>query len=269
MKKCVWTILFLSFLAGNSFSADSVVATVNGESIYSSELEQSFRENLLFLSQRKVTKENILNELIYKKIGVQKAKKNNLAQDPVVAEKINNLLFNAQISKDIEPVLKKITVSPTEIEEFYKENKEYRTSHILIRLKAEPVESEVKSAYALSMDIYKSLKKEPNRFEEMARRYSQSTTASMGGDMNFQPVVKLAPEYYMAIKNQTKGYITEPVRTQFGFHIIKVTDIKDFKQIDTSLYGRIVFDKKRDTALQNYFENSKKNASVTIFKDKI
>jgi peptidyl-prolyl cis-trans isomerase C len=87
--------------------------------------------------------------------------------------------------------------------------------------------------------------------------------------MGYLPAASYAPEYYEAIKGKSVGHITPPFRTQFGYHIVKVTGIKDFKAINTDLYRKIIFDEKRDAMVSDLFKSLKKKASVKIFKDKI
>ncbi len=114
---------------------DPVVATVNGKKIRKSTLYRYHRDNLKFVrSSKKVTLESSLEDLINRIIGIDRAKENNLAKNPVVAKKMNDVLYHAQISKDLEGELKKIKVSDSEVEKYYKDHPEYRTAQILFRL---------------------------------------------------------------------------------------------------------------------------------------
>ena len=88
----------------------------------------------------------------------------------------------------------------------------------------------------------------------------------MGGDLGFQPPTRLAPEYFEAINNQKVDYISKPVRTQMGYHIIKVLGVKTLDQIDKNLYKKIIYDKKRDAIIDNYFKALAKGADIKINK---
>ena len=243
------------------------VAEVNGVKIKKSEFEKNYKENLLFVSDKVVTKEKVLNDMINKILGVQKAKKNNLQENPTVKKKMEDILYHAQISKDLEPKLKEIEVTDKEVKKFYKDHKEYRSAHILFRLRAEPSEKEVKNAMKQAMKVYKKLKEDPKKFAELANKYSQTTVAENGGDIGFQPYVQLAPQYFDAIKSKEPETITPPVRTQFGYHIIKILAVKDFKDINMSYYKKLVYDQKRDQILEEYFEGLKKSAKIKINKE--
>jgi parvulin-like peptidyl-prolyl isomerase len=49
-----------------------------------------------------------------------------------------------------------------------------------------------------------------------------------------------------------------------GYHIIKILGVKSFEQIDKNLYKKIIYDKKRDAIIANYFNNLAKGSDITI-----
>ena len=257
-------ILFLFLVSLSAFSQNTVVAEVDGMKITADEYKRAFDESIMFVTNKVVTRESVLDNLIHKKLGVQKAKKNNLDEDPIVKEKLNDVLFNAQISKDLEGKLQKIEVKESDIKNYYKTHPEYRTAHILLRVRAKPSTAELKAALDQTKKIYQELLKKPEMFAELANRYSQASTGPNGGDMGFQPAVRLAPEYYNAVKGKKPDTIIPPVRTQFGFHIIKVLAVKEFDEINQPLYKKIVYDQKRDEILESYFKELKKNKKIVV-----
>lgn len=247
-----------------AFAQKDVVATVNGKAITKKEFEEYHLQNLKFVGQRKITKEVSLQDLINRELGIQRAKKTGLDKEPSVISRQEDILYHAQISKDLEGEFAKISVSDDEVKKYYDENKEYRTAHILYRLRAEPTEDEVRAAYTQSMEIYTQLQKSPDEFAKMANKYSQTSAAPVGGDLGFQPPTRLAPEYFEAIKGQKVNFISQPVRTQMGYHIIKILGVKSYDQIDKNLYKKIIYDKKRDALIENYFKNLAKGADIKI-----
>lgn len=261
MKKLSLVIL-ATMMVTPVFAQNQVVATVNGRTITKKQFEDYHLQNLKFVGQRKITKEVSLQDLINRELGIQKAKKTGLDKDPTVVARQEDILFHAQISKDLENEFKKITVSDDELKKYYTENSEYRTAHILYRLPAEPTPEDVKAALTQSMDIYTELQKSPDKFAQFANKYSQTTGAQAGGDLGFQPPTRLAPEYFEAIKGQKVGFISKPIRTQMGYHIIKVLGVKSYDQIDKNLYKKIIYDKKRDAMIENYFKGLAKGADI-------
>lgn len=261
MKKISVAVIALT-IAIPAFAQKDVVATVNGSAITKKEFEEYHLQNLKFVGQRKITKEVSLQDLINRKLGIQKAKKVGTDKDPVVLSKQEDILFHAQVSKDLENEFKKISVTDEDVKKYYDENKEYRTAHILYRLRAEPTPEEVKQALEQSMEISQVLQKDPESFASLANKFSQTSTAPVGGDLGFQPPTRLAPEYFEAIKGQKVGFISKPVRTQMGYHIIKVLGVKSYDQIDKNLYKKIIYDKKRDAMIEDYFKNMAKGAVI-------
>ncbi len=237
-----------------AFAQKDVVATVNGRVITKKQFEDYHLQNLKFVGQRQITKEVSLQDLINRELGIIKAKKSGTDKDQAIIAKQEDILFHAQISKDLEGEFKKITVSDDDVKKYYEDNKEYRTAHILYRLRAEPTPDEVKAAYEQTMAIYAQLQKTPDDFAKMANKYSQTSAAPVGGDLGFQPPTRLAPEYFEAIKGQKAGFISKPTRTQMGYHIIKVLGVKSFEQIDKNLYKKIIYDRKRDALMDEYFK---------------
>lgn len=257
-------LLTLSCLVVAAKKDNSVVATVNGIKIKMQKFLQVYRQNKLFISHKKVSKKTVLDNLINRELGIQRAKKNRISSNPVVKYKLEDILYHAQVSKDLEPLLKKIIVTNSEVKAYYKTHKEYRTAHILFRLQIEPTKNEMMAAQSQAFKVYGSLKKKPNLFPELANKFSQSSTAPGGGDMGYQPAVAMAPEYFKAINNRNIDYITPPVRTQFGYHIVKVLGIKKFKNINVRNYKKIIYDQKRDKIRENYYSKLKKGASIKI-----
>ena len=246
---------------------EAVVATVNGVEIKKAQLDQAFEQNLMYVSDKIVTKDKVLNDIINREIGVKKAKDAGLQNDPIVKAKMEDVLYHAQISKDLEKRLQGITVADKEAQEYYGKNKEYRTAHILFRVRVAPDKAEVEEAMKKSLEVYKELQAKPQNWPELANKYSQSSTAPAAGDLGYLPAIKYAPEYFKAINNKPNGYISPPVRTQFGFHIVKVLGVKEWKEADPALYKKIVYDQKRDKILEEYFAESRKTAQIKINKE--
>lgn len=246
---------------------DPVVATVDGVEIRKNQLEQAYAQNALYVSNKRVTKEKVLNDIIAREIGLKRAKAENLQDDPIVKTKMEDVLYHAKISKDLEKKLADIQVSDKEAEDFYRNNKEIRTAHILFRMRAVPEQAEVDAAIKQALVVYDELKKKPQNWAELANKYSQTSNAATAGDMGFQPAINYAPEYFDHIKNKAVGYISPPVKTQFGFHIIKVLGIREWKDVDPALYKKVVYDQKRDKILDAYFAELRKSAQVKINKE--
>lgn len=270
---------FLLILSTNLFAqtatkaadknADPIVAVVNNVKIYRSDLKETIEQALLVPTNKKLTTEAILDFMINRQVTINKALKDNLDKDEYIKDRMNDVLFGAAISKDLDKQVSAIKVTDKDVEQYYKTNKEYRTSQILIRLEAIPPKEDVTKAFQVINTLYEQVKKEPAKFDDVAKQYSEIAAAKQGGDMGFLPPTALMPEYFEAIKGKNIGFITAPIRTQYGYHVIKITGIKDYKDIDPNLYKKIVFDIKREQILENYFQSLRKNNSITVYKENL
>ncbi len=129
----------------------------------------------------------------------------------------------------------KLEVTDGEAETFYKENpdqfkapEQVRASHILLSVKEGSKDEEVNAKREAAGKILARVKKgEP--FDKLATELSEDPSAKENhGDLNFFPREQMVPEFSEAAFKLKKGEIApEPVRSDFGFHIIKVTDRKD------------------------------------------
>jgi parvulin-like peptidyl-prolyl isomerase len=264
------SLLITSITTTFAEDKDPTVAVVNGQKIKKSTLYKYHSNNLKFVKAlKKTTLESSLEDLINRKVGIDKAKKANLHKHPAVIKKMNDIVYHAQISKDLDGELKKIKVSDSEVKKYYSNNPEYRTAQILYRLRAVPSKEDVSKALDQSLAIYKQLTKTPEKFLEMAQRFSQTTTAQIGGDLGYQPRTKLTPEFYEAIKNKHIGFITKPFRSQYGIHVVKVLGVKKYVQIEKKMYKKIIYDIKRDKILADYFKKERSKSKVKIYTKNI
>lgn len=243
---------------------DEIVAEINGVKISRARLNQYYNENLKFVYNKEVTPKSSLNEIANRIIGIQKAKAGGLPDNPTVKERFDDILFHAQISKDLEKKIAAISVTDKEVERYYANNKEYRVQQILLRLRALPSPEEVEKQLKAAFDIYEEVKKQPQNFAAYANKFSQSTTYIAGGEMGFQPAVRLGPAISKEIQGKVLGTITKPIRTPYGIHIVKILGVKDFRDINKNLYKKILFDVKRDKIMKDYFTRERKSAKIKI-----
>ncbi len=137
---------------------------------------------------------------------------------------------------DLAAIQKGISVNEADLKTYYEQNQgrvggqqeERRASHILIAApKGAPAEEKAK-AKARAEEVLAEVKKNPDKFAELAKKYSQDPgSAQQGGDLDFfarGAMTKPFEDAVFALKN--KGDIAGPVESDFGWHIIKLTDLK-------------------------------------------
>lgn len=149
----------------------------------------------------------------------------------------NKSLFAVPESVDIEYVVlspesyKNIKASEDDIKTFYEQNlqrfstpEERRASHILIAVNNEKTDADAKKE---ADEIYKQLQADPSKFAQLAKSKSADPgSARQGGDLGFFQKGMMVPEFDNAVFSGKKGDLVAPVKTQFGYHIIKIVDVK-------------------------------------------
>ncbi|MEY4318547.1 MAG: hypothetical protein RI902_2355 [Pseudomonadota bacterium] len=139
---------------------------------------------------------------------------------------------------DLASVQKTVSVSEEELKSYYEQNmarlsnlEERRVSHILITADAAAPAAEREKARAKAEKLLAEIKQSPDKFADLARKNSQDPgSATKGGDLDFfsrGAMVKPFEEAAFALK---KGDTSSVVETEFGFHILRLTDIKTPKQ---------------------------------------
>lgn len=199
-----------------------------------------------------------------------------------------NGISNSQFKKDLkeEVKMKKLakelgssSVSDAEAKKFYNDNiskfkhpDKVRASHILISVNPQEIEevvksdpnnknidetavkakvaAEVQAKEAKANQILAEAKKNPTQFAKLAKENSEDTaTANKGGDLGFFAAKEMVPEFSKAAFSMKPNTISDkPVKTQFGYHIIMVTD--------RSAAGQDPFEKVKPS-IKAYLENQK------------
>ena len=249
-------------------SESDVIATVNGEKI----LRLSFnkRLNVFRRMNQEVTdtvKMQIVDQLTKKILLKQFVEKQEVSAsaDDIKAEieKIKFFLQNNPANKDkpLDEILETQGSSVTELEEevsralalskylessvtdadkmsYFDANKDafngakVKASHVLIDTRNLKTEAELKEAKD-KIDIVKVQIDKGADFAEMAKKYSSCPSAENGGDIGFfQRKGSIVEEFAVVAFAMEVGEISEPVKTQFGYHIIKVTEKEDGKEVN-------------------------------------
>ena len=199
-----------------------------------------------------------------------------------------NGISNSQFKKDLKEEVKmrklatelgSSSVSDAEAKKFYNENinkfkhpDKVRASHILITvnpkeieevIKSDPnnkimdeatvkakVNEEIQAKEAKANQLLAEAKKDPTQFAKLAKENSEDTaTANKGGDLGFFAAKEMVPEFSKAAFSMRPNTISDkPVKTQFGYHIIMVTD--------RSAAGQDPFEKVKAN-IKAYLENQK------------
>jgi len=199
---------------------DKVLATVAGEPILASELEEA----LMQMGARGQNYNNpqgraaLLENLIARRLFLKDAQKNLMEREPEFKDQLkkvkDDMLTNYAIQKSVE----RIRVSDEDVKKFYDENPDkfeageiFGASHIL-------VDSEEKAN-----EIAAKITAGEISFEDAAKQYSTCPSGKEGGSLGEFGHGQMVPEFENACASMEVGTMSAPVKTQFGYHLIKLT----------------------------------------------
>ncbi len=211
----------LALMAAPAFAQN--IAVVNGKPVPSSRIEVLKQQ--VERSGRPVTPEvlaQIKEELVAREIFMQEAKKRGLDATEDYKNQLELARQTILIRDLFADFQKKNPVTDAEIKAEYDKfvaangGKEYRARHSLVEKEDE--------AKALIADIKKGAK-----FEDLAKKMSKDPgSGANGGDLDWAAAGSYVPEFSGAMVKLDKGQMTDaPVKSQFGFHIIRVDDVRE------------------------------------------
>ena len=239
MKHTFVAAALLAAFSGTAFSQN--IAKVNGVNIPSARADQMMAE-IRAQSQaqgQQVPPEAQLrtmvkDELVMREIIMQEASKGNLTRDPQIAAALEAARQNVMIRAFMQDWLKKNPIPEAEMMKEYErvkpqlpERREFLARHILVEK-----EDDAKA-------IIDKLKK-GGKFEELAKESKDPGSKDKGGELGWASPDTFVPEFGQAMSKLKKGEITDvPVKTMFGFHVIRLDDLRADKPSFAELKPRI------------------------------
>ena len=167
------------------------------------------------------------------------------------------------VTLDLASIEKTINVSEAELKAYFDQNQaalmskeERRASHILINAGKDLSADERAKAKAKAADLLGTLRQKPDQFAELAKKFSQDAgSAPKGGDLDFFAKGAMVKPFEDAAFAMKKGDISDIVESDFGYHIIRLTDIKsasagNFQQVRPQLEA----DLKKELSRKKYAE---------------
>lgn len=246
---------------------NKLIAKVDGREIRESHLA-SLIQNLGQQAARfngPEGRKQLVDELITQELFYSDALEKGMDQDAEFIAALDNMKSNLLKQYALNKLLSTIAISDEEAQAHFDQNKEMfkpqpsaRASHILVDTKEE------------ADTIFKAIQ-DGLSFEDAASKYSNCPSKERGGDLGEFNKGQMVPEFEEAVFSMEEGAISEPVQTQFGFHLIKLIhvntgadvafeDVKDrVKQYCASVKSNMIYAQKQAELKDKYtvetFEN--------------
>jgi parvulin-like peptidyl-prolyl isomerase len=268
MKKISIALLSATLLT-NSACADTetIVATYSGGNVTSEQVMENFQPILdmqpeskgkKFAELDKQLQENLVRAIISQKLmekeadklGIRKTedfkKKIKMAEAQILQQELIDRQINAVVTdKLVDEEYKKLV-------ENLKGKKEVKVSHILVAKEDE------------AKEIKKKLNK-GGKFEDLAKSQSKDENSKAnGGELGYIMKGQLVPEFESKAFAMKKNEISEPVKTQFGWHIIKLLDSRDVKIPTKEQAMKMVKGKLSREAVEKYISDLTEKAKIEL-----
>ena len=197
-------------------------AIVNGKAIPKAQLDKLVQKSNQ--PDNPQVRDQAREMLVTRELILQEANNRGVMQKESVREQLEQSKMGIVIAAVFEDFVEKEGVAESELKAAYEQvktqytGKEYHVEHILVEKEAD--------AKAITAQI-----KAGGNFEQIAKEKSKDPgSAPNGGDLGWVSDKALVPDFSKAMVQLKKGQITDkPVKTQYGWHIIKLDDVRDVK----------------------------------------
>jgi len=251
------TALFAALVLASGLALAQNVAVVNNKPIPKAR-EDAWVKELTKQGQkdtpelRKMVKER----LIQNEVLLQEATKRGIPEQADVKFMLDIQRQNTLIQALLRDEMTKHPVTDAEVQAEYDKqksmvgSKEYRARHILVENQAE--------ATAIVDQLKKGAK-----FEELAKKSKDTGSAANGGDLDWAAPDAYVKPFSDALQKLKKGEMTEtPVQTQFGWHVIRLDDVRDTQFPPLEQVAPQIRESMQQQKAQAFVQNLTKNAKV-------
>jgi peptidyl-prolyl cis-trans isomerase C len=250
--------LLMILVAAAAFPAMAQnLAVVNGKPVPSSRADAMVKQ-LASQGQQDTPqlRTMVKEELINREILIQEADKLGLGNNPDVKSQLDIARQSIIIRALVADYLKKHPVTDAEVKTEYDKfksqagDKEYRARHILV--------DKEEDAKAIIAKL-----KGGAKFEDLAKQSKDPGSAANGGDLDWASPASYVKPFSDAMTGLQKGQVTEtPVKTQFGYHVIKLEDVRAAKIPGMEEVKPQIAESLQQKKLQAYQEDLRKKAKI-------
>lgn len=207
---------------------NKVLAVVDGREVKEADLQslmQSLGQNAAQF-QGEEGKAHLLNEIVAQELLYSEAKENKLEEEAAFLEVLAEMEKSLLIQYAANQLMTSVTADDAEVKAFFDDNqamfKQAATasaSHILVEDKdtADKVLAEIKDGLS---------------FADAASKYSTCPSKEQGGSLGEFEKGRMVPEFEEVVFNMKPGEISDPVKSQFGYHVIELDSINDPDEVN-------------------------------------
>ena len=209
--------------AAKKSAGKAAIATVNGVPVPASRMDFMLQQQRQHGAQdNEQTRGMLREELINREVVAQEAQRSGMAKSPEVQTQLDLARQEILVGAYLRDWVRRHPVTEAEVQKEYDRaktqsgDKEYHARHILVDTEDE--------AKALITQLNKGAK-----FDELAAKSSKDTgSKERGGDLDWNVPAAFDKQFSDAMTKLEKGKYTDaPVRTRFGYHVIKLDDVRD------------------------------------------
>ena len=238
---------------------EPIEATVNGVDITKKRVDMIAKQAGADPENPEVRK-NIVEQLTMQMLAAEEAVKKGLDKSPEIADQLEVIKLSVLANAYVQDFVKTNAVTDEAVQAEYDRLKatvtgsEYKARHILVEKEAD------------AKALIASLKKKPDQFAKLAKEKSKDpNSGAKGGDLGWFDPSRMVPEFSAALSKLEKGKMTdEPVKSQYGYHIIIVDDIRPIEPPPLDQVKKALGQQLQQQAVKQAFEDMKAKAKITI-----
>ena len=245
--------LSLNIAAHAQEVSNKVLFTIDNKPYYTDEFIRVYNKNLdLVKDESQKDLNQYLDLFIGYKLKINKANILGLQADPVYKAELEQ--YRNQLAKNY---LTDSKVTKELVQEAYnRSKKEIKASHILFLVPENSSPADTLKAYKKAIDVRQKALKGEN-FAELAQKYSEDPSAKENkGDLGYFSAFRMVYPFESAAFNTLKGQISQPIRTNFGYHLIKVDDIRENRGEVIVAHIMVMNPEVEDAALKDKVKNT-------------
>ena len=226
---------------------NKILAQIDDRTITESEIDAALKqlpqEQAMYFNTPE-GRAQLLEQLVNFEVFLKYANENNIEEEEEFKTQLKRVKEEILVQYMYSKVMKEAKVEEKELEDYYNANKANFTEGESVRAKHILVATE-EEASKVKKEIEEGLS-----FEDAAKKYSTCPSNAAGGDLGFFHAGQMVPEFEEAAFAAEIGEVTDPVKTQFGFHLVKVEEKrpaveKSFEEVKEIIRKNLLTDRQR------------------------